>query len=318
MLLLAGITDEPFGARGHIASLAAAWRRAGAVQGGFCSRGVGAGPLQPRARQWVTQRSHHPGGPGPPYQHDGVHRDLKVGDQQPRRDGLPPWSFCMVEGLCDWVCVTASSLSPMCRLEELGRVLFCVSTQPQHLILPAPQLPGRHVYKARMSRSEERWWGQGFACGSSWSPAQGALSPHEPNQSRAAELGSHCAAGGSSSPKSHTPKKPHPSSSQQPAPACLRPLTNPQRVLKVPALPAKPWPGSSRGNYILPPKISPASAIKMGESISVPHPLLRFWSRLSFSAGAPPSMALQQTCNAGGLQGVFHPSQTCQVPPKPV
>lgn len=44
---------------------------------------------------------------------------------------------------------------------------------------------------------------------------------------------------------------------------------NPRLFLRVPVLTAKPWPSSSHGNYILPPKISPACAIRTGENINV-------------------------------------------------
>lgn len=89
-----------------------------------------------------------------------------------------------------------------------------------------------------------------------------------PSRGRAAALGSHRAAAGSSSPTSqeHTHTKKKSTHSKQREKSWLSEAINEPAALseRVPVLAAKPWPGSSPANSVLPPKISPSSEIRMG------------------------------------------------------
>lgn len=145
-------------------------------------------------------------------------------------------------------------------------------------------------------------------------PAQG-----ERSRSRAAELGSHRAAGGSSSPKSHTQK--NPPNHQQTANSCLfQAINEPTALLKEsPRSPQSPGPAPAtvitfcllRVPLLV--QLGRARALACGSACPGPAGGCSR-SRLRFAAGPPPSTALQQTRDAGDAGGApraFHPFQTC-------
>jgi len=121
-----------------------------------------------------------------------------------------------------------------------------------------------------------------------------------------------------------TKKPPHhqPTESSCPFEAINEPTALAERA---PVPTTKPWPGSSHGNCVLPPNISPACAFGRARALACgsagPGPAggccQSWWG---FSAGAPPSTALQQTQDAGGLRrGRFAPPRvTCPLEDAPL